>query len=341
MAGGPGTRLQPLTSTTPKSMVPVLNRPFMEHTIAYLKQFGIRDIILTLSYLPGVIREYFRDGSPCGVRLTYCLEAVPLGTAGAVKNAEAHLDGTFFVLNGDVFTDLDLADMFARHREKGAKASISLHRVEDPSAFGVVETDSHRRVKAFIEKPPRAEATTDWINAGTYILEPEVMRHIPPGHYMFERGLFPTLLGRGEPVYGYPHRGYWLDMGTPGKYFSLCMDLLTAAVRSPLLPGLDGGLSYGPRVNVHPSASVTGPVVAGGGCRIDARVSVVGPVVLGENCRLEEGVFVKNAILWDNVSVGTGARLNRAIISSNAGIAPGQEVADRMVTPGETAPLPR
>ncbi|MCK4274097.1 MAG: nucleotidyltransferase family protein, partial [Dehalococcoidales bacterium] len=198
LVGGPGTRLQPLTDDRPKSVLPVLNKPFMEHFIAYLRQYGIEDIILTLSYLPDVIREYLGDGSRYGVHLTYCLEEEPLGTAGAVKNAEAYLGNTFFVLNGDVFTDMDLGDMLAFHRENKAKATISLTWVDDPSAFGVVETDSEKRVKQFIEKPPLAEATTNWINAGTYILEPEVLEYIPANtHYMFERGLFPHLLGTG------------------------------------------------------------------------------------------------------------------------------------------------
>ena len=148
LVGGPGTRLQPLTYDTPKSMVPVLNRPFMEHTLAYLKQFGIEDIILTLSYLPEVIRNYFGDGSKFGVRLTYCLEKDPLGTAGAVKNAEPYLDNTFIVLNGDIFTDLDIADMLACHRNKHAVATISLNWVDNPCAFGVIETDSDKRVKS-------------------------------------------------------------------------------------------------------------------------------------------------------------------------------------------------
>ena len=160
LVGGPGTRLQPLTYETPKSMVPVLNKPFMEHTLAHLKQFGIEDIILALNYLPEAFRNYFGDGSRFGVRLTYCLEKEPMGTAGAVKNAEQYLNGTFIVLNGDTFTDLDIADMLASHRNQGSKATISLTYVDNPSAFGVVETDRDHRVKRFIEKPPPDDAPT-------------------------------------------------------------------------------------------------------------------------------------------------------------------------------------
>lgn len=341
LIGGPGTRLQPLTNDRPKSVLPVLNKPFMEHFIAYLRQYGIKDIILTLSYLPDVIREYLGDGSRYGVRLTYCLEEEPLGTAGAVKNAEAYLDNTFFVLNGDVFTDMDLGDMLAFHRENKAKATISLTWVDDPSAFGVVETDGEKRVKQFIEKPPLAEATTNWINAGTYILEPEVLEHIPSNtHYMFEKGLYPRLLDTGAPVYGYPYRGYWLDMGTPEKYFSLNVDLLSSKINSPLVSIAEqNGICYSRDAVVHPSVVVTAPVVIDSGSRVDRGVHIRGPVVIGRDCHLEDGASIENAVLWNNVNIGAGARLSQCIISSDINISSNQDVVNCIVTPSQTVPL--
>jgi mannose-1-phosphate guanylyltransferase len=344
LVGGPGMRLRPLTEDRPKSVVPVLNRPAMEYTFAYLKQYGIEEIILAMSYLPDVITEYFGDGSRCGVRLTYCVEKEPLGTAGAVKNAAAYLDGTFLVMNGDVFTDLNLADMIAWHQAEKSLATISLTWVDDPSAFGVVETDSRQKVKRFIEKPPLAEATTHWINAGTYILEPEVLTRIPAAtHYMFEHGLFPGLLAAGEPVYGYPYRGFWLDMGNPSKYFSLNMDLLTAKVKSPLTAAMApavGGIACGAGVTLHPSAIITPPVIIGGGSRIGAGVKVKGPVVMGRDCRLDEGAVVENSVLWDNIAIGTKARLSHCIVSSRAVIAGDREVRDCVLTPSHSVPLP-
>jgi mannose-1-phosphate guanylyltransferase len=338
-------RLRPLTEDRPKSVVPVLNLPAMEHTYAYLKQYGIEDIILALNYLPDVIKGYFGDGSRCGVRLTYCLEKEPLGTAGAVKNAAHHLDGAFFVMNGDIFTDLNLAELLAFHREKKAKATISLTWVDDPSAFGVVETDSSRKVKRFIEKPPLAEAASHWINAGTYILEPDVLKYIPlNAHYMFERGLFPGLLEAGKPVYGYPYRGFWLDMGTPGKYFSLNMDLLMSKVKSPLISPIlsaEDGIRCGKDVNIHPSAIVTPPVLVDSGCRIGKGVRLTGPVVMGQNCRLDDGAVVENAILWDNVTIGADGRLLNCIVSSRAVIKTNQRVVDCIITPANTVPLPQ
>jgi mannose-1-phosphate guanylyltransferase len=345
LVGGPGIRLRPLTEDRPKSVVPVLNRPAMEYTFAYLKQYGIKDIILAMNYLPDAFRDCFGDGSRCGVRLTYCLEKEPLGTAGAVKNAEPFLDGTFLVLNGDIFTDLNLADMLACHREKKAKATISLTWVDDPSAFGVVETDRQQKVKSFIEKPPLAEATTHWINAGIYILEPEVLKYVPANTcYMFERGLFPGLLEAGEPVFGYPYRGFWLDMGTPGKYFSLNVDLMTSKTKSPLIASMEpakDGIRRGANVTVHPSVTITPPVIIGDGCRVGQGVRLTGPVVMGQDCRLDEGAIVENAVLWDNITVGSNARLANCIISSRAVIASHREIHNSIVTSSNTVPLPK
>ena len=341
LVGGPGTRLQPLTNDRPKSVLPVLNRPFLEHFIAYLKHYGVENIILTLSYLPDVIREYLGDGSRYGVRLNYCIEEEPLGTAGAVKNAEAYLDGTFFVLNGDVFTDMNLGDMLAFHRERKARATISLSWVDDPSAFGVVETDEDNRVKRFIEKPPRAEATTNWINAGTYVLETEVLELIPSRtHYMFEKGLYPDLLDRGAPVFGYPCRGYWLDMGTPAKYFSLNADLLSGKIAS-FLVSLPGGndIYYSRNAAVSPSAVVTPPVYIDSGSRIGEKVRITGPVVIGHDCIVEDGASIESAILWDNVNIGAGVVINRCVISDDVCVDKQQNLTNCVVTPTETVPL--
>jgi len=338
-------RLRPLTEDRPKSVVPVLNRPAMEHTFAYLRRYGIKDIILAISYLPDVIQQHFGDGSRCGVRLTYCLEKEPLGTAGAVKNAAAFLNDTFFVMNGDIFTDLNLADILARHKEKKAVATISLAWVDDPSAFGVVETDDSQKVKRFIEKPPLAEATTHWINAGTYVLEPEILEHIPADtHYMFERGLFPGLLEAGKPVYAFPYRGFWLDMGSPSQYFSLNTSLLNLNAKSPLVSLVrlaKNGISRGANINIHPSASIMPPAIIGDGCRIGAGVKIKGPAIIGPDCRLEDGAVVENVVLWDNIIVGVKTSLAHCIVVSRAVIDGHQEVADSIITPAQTVPLPR
>jgi mannose-1-phosphate guanylyltransferase len=335
LVGGEGTRLRPLTYFRPKPMVPVLNHPFLEHTIAYLRKHGIEHIILTLSYLPELIQDYFHDGSKLGIKLSYTLEHSPLGTAGAVKNADRYLDSSFVVLNGDIFTDLDITDMVTYHRYKGAKATIALSRVDNPCAFGVVETDSDGRVRRFVEKPSPDRVTTHWINAGVYILEPEVLRLVPANrHYMFEKGLFPHLLELGEPVYGYPFSGYWLDVGTPDKYRSLNCDLLQLKTVSALLEGLrEGEIRCGKDVIIHPSAEIVGPVVIGNGCRIGGEAYIKGPVVMGQNCYLADGTSVEETVLWDTVRVGAGARLRQCVVGSNVRIRENERVINRVVTP--------
>jgi mannose-1-phosphate guanylyltransferase len=300
-------------------MMPVLNRPFLEHTLAYLKNYRVSEVILTLSHLPEAIQRYLGDGANLGIRLSYVVEDSPLGTAGAVKNAEPHLAGTFAVLNGDIFTDLNLADLVTFHRHKGAQVTIALTYVDNPSAFGVVETESDGRVRRFIEKPNPDQITSHWINAGIYILEPEVLRHAPENsHYMFERGLFPRLLELDEPVYGYPFRGYWLDMGTPEKYLCLNCDLLRATATSHLTPGMNrDDISYAADAIIHPSARITGPAIIGSKCRIEPGAQIKGPVVMGEGCHIGEGASIESAVLWKGVSVTTKASLKQCVICYN------------------------
>gem|GEM_PF-80331 len=335
LVGGEGTRLRPLTYFMPKPMVPVVNRPFLEHTIAYLKKHGTEHIILTLSYLPEVIQGYLGDDSKLGVQLSYTVEQSPLGTAGAVRNADRYLDSTFAVLNGDIFTELDITDMVAFHRHKRAKATIALSWVDNPCAFGTVETDSDGRVRRFVEKPSPDRVTTHWINAGVYILEPEVLRFVPADSlYMFEDGLFPRLLELGEPVYGYPFSGYWLDMGTPDKYRRLNCDLLQLRTRSALLEGLrEDEIRCDKNVVICPTAKIVGPVVIANGCRIGEGVHIKGPVVMGQNCHVADGASIEETVLWDDVEIGGGAILKQSIVSRSVRINEDELVINRVVTP--------
>ncbi|MBM4432912.1 MAG: NDP-sugar synthase, partial [Chloroflexi bacterium] len=252
LVGGEGTRLRPLTCNITKAMVPILNRPFLEHAIRYFKKHGIEEIILAMGYLPQAIQNYFGDGARLDVRLTYLVEEKPLGTAGAVKNAESLLDEAFIVFNGDVLTEIDLTAMIKRHKKTKPEASIALTPVDNPTIYGVVETDKHGWVKRFVEKPTWDKVTSNMINAGIYILEPEVLKYIPAAtHCMFENYLFPLLLERNEPIFAYPSEAYWIDIGTPEKYLKANHDLLT--------------MRYGKKVQtegkaeIHPHAQVTGP----------------------------------------------------------------------------------
>ncbi len=314
LVGGEGTRLRPLTIHRPKPMQPVANRPFIEHVFRHLKTHGVSDIILSMCYLPGVIQEYFGDGSAFGVRLAYVTEEKALGTAGAVKHVQAqgYLEDNepLFVLNGDILTDLDLGAMLAFHRERRAVVSIALTAVEDVRAYGLVECDGSGRVLRFIEKPKSLEGiTTNLINAGTYILEPAALRMIPPQQfYQFEQGLFPGLLQAGDPIYGYPSDVYWLDIGTPEKYKTANVDMLLGRV----FGRMDGKLHaervwVGAGCEIDPSAQITGPVVLGNRCVIGAGARLIGPLALGDGCQVGPGVHLERAVLWEDVMAGVPA----------------------------------
>ena len=322
LVGGEATRLRPLTCNTPKIMIPVLNRPFLEHLIGYLKRHNITDIVLAVGKSPGQIRDYFGDGSKLGVRLTYSTEDSPLGTAGAVKNAEKFLDDSFVVLNGDVFTDIDISVMARRHHDNKAAASLALTAVEDPTIYGVVETNSEGRVKRFIEKPSRDRVTTNMINAGIYILEPGILSCIAPKAFsMFERNVFPPLLEKGLAIYGYPFLDYWIDMGTPEKYAKLQRDLLPSYTGNTGIR-LEGGCL------VHSSAQIEGPVLVGESCSIDKNCVVRGPAVLGASCHLEEGAVVEGGILWQDCRIGKKTRLRNCLVASRCLVGEESEILD-------------
>ena len=326
LVGGEGTRLRPLTCNIPKPMVPIVNRPFLEHMIAYLKLHGITEIVLALGYLPKHIETFFGDGSNFGVSLTYSVEKAPLGTAGAVKNLQTLIDGPFVVFNGDVFTDLDLTEMIKLHRRHRSKATLFLTPVEDPTAFGVVETDGTGRVLRFTEKPKREEVRANTINGGCYVLEPEVLDEAPGGQfYMFERSLFPRLLEMGAPMYGFLSTGYWLDIGTPDRYIQLHHDLVSGAVNSP---ALTQGISRGAGCEIAPSANLVGPVVMGDGCKIGSDVHVEGPVVLGPGCSIEEGSSLHDTVLWQGARVGPHSTLRRCVLGNRASVGTRVSITD-------------
>jgi mannose-1-phosphate guanylyltransferase len=320
LVGGEATRLRPLTCNTPKIMIPVLNRPFFEHLIGYLKAHNIIDIVLAVGKSAGQIQDYFGDGNKLGVRITYSVESLPLGTGGAVKNAERFLDGSFVVLNGDIFTDIDLSVMIKLHRKNKAMASLALTPVEDPTIYGVVETDSGGRVKRFTEKPSRDKVTTNMINAGIYILEPDILSYVASNAFsMFERDVFPPLLEKGQAVYGYPFQDYWIDMGTPDKYVKLQQDLLRRYAGN-------NGIRLEGESFVHSSARIEGPAVVGGGSFIDRNCIVRGPAVLGARCHAEEGVVVEGAILWQDCQIRKGARLRNCLIASRCSVGEESEI---------------
>jgi len=287
MAGGSGTRLRPLTCDLPKPMVPVMNRPIAEHIINLLKRNGVDEVIATLYYLPDIMRDYFQDGSDFGIRMTYAVEEdQPLGTAGCVKNIAELLDETFIVISGDGITDFDLQEAIRFNKSKGSKATLVLAHVPNPVEFGVVITDPENCIKRFLEKPSTSEIFSDTVNTGTYILEPEVLDYLPPNQETeFSKDLFPLLLDKGEPMFGYVADGYWCDVGHLDAYREAQYDALDKKVDVNLdyYPEKSPGVRVGQNTEIDPSAKLEPPVIIGDNCRIGARVKIKPGTIIGDN----------------------------------------------------------
>ncbi len=317
LVGGKATRLEPLTLNTPKGLIPVLNKPFLEYVIRNLAGQGINEIVLALGYMAGQIQEFLGDGSRLGAKLYYSVEDVPLGSAGAAKLAKEYLgkNETFLVFNGDDFIDLDIQAMQSIHRERKAKVTIALTRVDDPTSYGLVETDAGGRVIRFLEKPKPEEVTTDTVNAGAWLVEPDVMGLVPQGSpFSFERDVFPELLSRDEPVYSYISTGYWMDAGSPEQYLQLHRDLLNGQ-STQYKPS--EGLSAAENTVIDPAADINGPVVIGPNCSIGPGVKLTGPVVLGAGCALGEDCLIEDTVIWRDVRLGKRVHIKSSILADD------------------------
>ena len=316
LAGGKGTRLRPLTLHTPKPIVPIFDRPFLQYQIDLLRQVPeIDEIVLSLNYQPGRIDEVFGDGSASGIRLEYMVEPTPLGTGGAIKFAAGRDRGQpLVVFNGDVLTAVDLPAVIALHRERRAKATIVLTPVDNPAAYGLVETDADGNVLRFLEKPSPHEIRCDTINAGIYVLEPETLRRIPGDvAFSIERGYFPTLVADRETFIAHTYRGYWIDIGTPEKYRQTHHDIMDGRFAAPPFAGAPGTSLISPSARIDPGATIDAP------CFIDADVVVkrgarIGPYsVIGRQCHIGEDAVVDGAIVWPHTTVDAGAKLGAVI----------------------------
>lgn len=309
LAGGKGTRLRPLTVYTPKPIVPICNRPFLLYQIDTLRRAGITDITLSLSYQPQKIEQQLGDGSEFGVHLRYMTEPQPMGTAGAYKYAEGLIREPTVVFNGDILTDLDLKAVIREHDERKATATIVLTPVLDPAAYGLVETEPDGSVRRFLEKPKADEITVNTINAGTYVLNPEVLDYIPDGeNHSFEYGLFPTLLKRGEKFYAHiPQRTYWMDIGTPERYLQVHDDLLNNRVARIHIKKRQG------EFDAATIAEMDDISIIGDDCTIKPGAKIVNSV-MGQGCYVEDRAEVTNSVIWPHTRIGAGAQILGAII---------------------------
>jgi mannose-1-phosphate guanylyltransferase len=322
LVGGFGTRLRPLTLSTPKQMLPVAGRPMIEDVLEHLSRHGVDEVVLSLGYKPDAFLAAYPDAACAGVRLVYAVEPEPLDTAGAIAFAARHagIDERFVVVNGDVLTDLDLSALVAFHDRAGAEGTIALTKVDDPSQFGVVPTDADGRVLAFVEKPPRDEAPTDLINAGFYVLEAAFLERVPAGcRVNIERETFPAMVAEGT-LYARSDPAYWLDVGTPERLLQASLDVL-AGVRA--------------------SAPVEGALVCGAGAVDDGAVVIRS--VVGDGAHVQAGARVEDSVLLPGAVVEAGAVVRRSIVGAGAVVAAGSSVLDLTVlgdgvrtTPGET-----
>ncbi|MBN1596550.1 NDP-sugar synthase [candidate division FCPU426 bacterium] len=346
LVGGEGTRLRPLTLHRLKSMVPMAGRPFLEYQFALLRRHHVREITLSICHKPDLIRRAFGSGKKYGVTLHYATEDKPLGTAGAIKNAERYVAGgrePVAVLNGDELTDWDFTRMAAFHQKHGALITIGLTWIADPTSYGLVLFNSRGRVTRFVEKPSLDEARSHWINSGLYIFNPRAFTLIPEGAaYSAERELFPNVLKQGECVCAYAGRHYWKDIGTPAKYHQAHIDILEG--RLPMLPvGTPWRgkhrLRIGRACRLHQTARLYDPGIIGDNCQVGEEAQIGEFAVLGRRVKVEPRAVLQRCVIWDEVVVGEGARLTGCLVGAGcrigryAQVSPGAVLGDNAVIP--------
>ena len=348
MAGGEGTRLRPLTSNQPKPMVPIVGRPCMEHIVELLKVHGFEDVVVAVAFMPQAIRTYFGDGEAHGVRIRYSVEESPAGTAGSVRLAADELDETFLVISGDALCDVDLGALVRFHREKGASVTIGLVSVENPLEFGIVVTDEDGRVERFLEKPSWGQVFSDTINTGIYVLEPEVLRHVPTDRpYDFSKELFPHLLEMGRPLYGFVLDGYWQDIGNLDQYRQANFDALDERIKLTI-PGirLRGNIWLGEGLELDELEQVEGPAFIGNYCRIASSAKVGPYAVLGSGVTLREHAVVTRSVLDAETYLGRSVLVEGAVVGrscevrSHARVHEGAAIGDECTLGPESAVMP-
>jgi mannose-1-phosphate guanylyltransferase len=329
LVGGEGTRLRPLTSTVPKPVVPLVDRPFIAYMLQWLAEHGVDDVIMSCGFLATSVRNVLGDGSAYGVRLRFVEEPDPRGTAGALKFAESMLDERFLMLNGDVLTDIDLSAQVAQHERTRAKATLALVPVDDPSAYGLVHLDPENEVLDFVEKPSSDQIDTNLISAGAYVLNREILDLVPPDKKVsIEREVWPLLVGNG--LYGHPSESYWLDIGTPARYLKATFDIIEGNVSTAVRERL--GEDY---LAIAPDAEVSGravpPALLERGVRIAEGAHAGSLAVLGEGVTLAEGATVERAVVLDGTEIGEGCVLRDCIVAAGCRIGPRTHVTSGAV----------
>jgi mannose-1-phosphate guanylyltransferase/phosphomannomutase len=348
MAGGEGNRLRPLTSNQPKPMVPVVGKPCMEHILELLREHGMNEVIVTVAFLPQAIRSYFGEGETLGMQIGYSVEESPLGTAGSVRLASKQLDETFLVISGDALCDVDLSALVAFHKEKGAAVTIGLKSVDNPLEFGIVVTDEDGRIERFLEKPSWGQVFSDTINTGIYVVEPEVLKHVPADRpYDFSKELFPYLLEMGRPLYGHVMDGYWQDIGNLDQFKQANFDALEENVRLNI-PGIRirGNVWIGEGVEIADLEQIEGPAYIGNYCRVGSGATVGSHSVLSNSVTLRERARVARSVIDASTHIGRSALIEGAIlgrscdIRAHVRIHEGVAIGDEVTIGSETVIMP-
>jgi mannose-1-phosphate guanylyltransferase len=345
LVGGEGTRLRPLTSTIPKPVVPLVDRPFLAYMLEWLGRHGVEDVVMSMGYLATAVQNVLGDGSAYGVRIRYVEEPDPRGTAGALKYAEQLLDERFFMLNGDVLTDLDLTAQLAQHERSGARGTLGLVPVEDPSAYGLVRTEPDGAVREFVEKPPADQIDTNLISAGAYVLERSVLDLIEPDRNVsIEREIWPALVGEGLYAFGH-EQAYWMDIGTPERYLQGTFDIIEGHVHTGVIERM-GDTFTAIGADVDARGRIVPPAVVGRGSVVGEGAHVGSLVVLGDGVTVAEHAIIERSVVLQGAEVGEGCVLRDCIVGAGTRIGArtqitGGAVLGEGVTVGEDCLLSR
>ena len=337
MAGGEGTRLRPLTCGLPKPMVPILDKPVMEHIINLVRSYDIKDIAVTMAYLPSIIINHFGDGSDWDVNLNYYTEDIPLGTGGSVLNAEDFLDDTFIIISGDALTDIDLKEAIDFHRKKGSKATLVLKKVANPLEYGVIITDYEGKIIRFLEKPSWGEVFSYTINTGIYVLEPEVLNYYKKGdNFDFSKDLFPKLLNDNIPMYGYVSNAYWNDIGDLKVYKEVNFDMLSGKIRlNNKYEMVEEGIWIGRNCNIDSTCILQAPVLIGDNCVIKGN-TIIKESILGDNTEIQANTTIKKSILWQNNQIQSNVQCRGSILCDGVKVMNGVNIFENTVIGSKT-----
>ncbi|MGH4049904.1 MAG: sugar phosphate nucleotidyltransferase [Clostridium sp.] len=318
LVGGVGNKLKPLTDDLPKSMIPMMAKPLLERNILKLKEYGVTEIILSTGHKPQKIEKYFGDGTKLGLKIHYIGEDITLGTAGAIKDAEGFFNDTFIVFNEDILSDIDIKGMMEFHKEKGASVTIAVTKVKNPADYDVIEYNENLYVEKFTENPKLCEIKSNYINAGIYLIEPNVLKEIPDSQVVsIEKETYPLLLKKGYPIAVYKSDKYWIEVDTIEEYIKAHEDILTGDYQLPEIKDDNQDIFIGENTTIHGSAKVIGPTYIGENTNIGAN-STIGPnATIGNHCKVGTNTIITDSIIWDKITLENNSTVSSVIINSD------------------------